>query len=247
MISDSPVITFKKTIIITGLSQIAKYIPSNLLHYVGKMALSIKEGLNVSVVATSMTLEVLISIASVAIVIITGLFFDLAFRKIFIDIASVLNAQLYFIIPIIVLIVFTVVLVWDKIRNCINITCTNLDVSVVIQLLIMYAAVLVLNGVMVKIIPWALWNDSSMQLSHAVWRISLCWIAGFMVPGAPAGLGVREALFIKLFSPEMGEGAAACVALVYRVATTLGDLLIFAAAWWLNKKALDEPIQSLEK
>jgi uncharacterized membrane protein YbhN (UPF0104 family) len=79
-----------------------------------------------------------------------------------------------------------------------------------------------------------------MPLSQAIWRFALCWVAGFVVPGAPAGLGVREALFIRLFAPGIGEGVAACVAVAYRIITTLGDLLTFLVAYWVGRSIISK-------
>lgn len=49
------------------------------------------------------------------------------------------------------------------------------------------------------------------------------WIGGFFTPGAPAGLGVREAILVTLLSPRLGPEAALGLAVAFRVVTTLGD------------------------
>jgi hypothetical protein len=60
------------------------------------------------------------------------------------------------------------------------------------------------------------------------------WLAGFALPGAPGGLGVREAAFIMLVEPTLGAVPGLEIAMATRVVTTLGDLLFFAAsfAWY---------------
>lgn len=55
------------------------------------------------------------------------------------------------------------------------------------------------------------------------------WAAGFIVIGAPAGLGVREATFVALTAATLGEEQALLLIALYRVATFLGDTLLFAA------------------
>ena len=54
----------------------------------------------------------------------------------------------------------------------------------------------------------------------------LAWLCGFAVPGAAAGLGVREAVMVLLFRETP---AALFAALGMRVVTTLGDVCFFAA------------------
>ncbi len=53
------------------------------------------------------------------------------------------------------------------------------------------------------------------------------WAAGFIVIGAPAGLGVREATFVALTAGALGEEHALLLIALYRVATFLGDTLLF--------------------
>jgi uncharacterized membrane protein YbhN (UPF0104 family) len=57
---------------------------------------------------------------------------------------------------------------------------------------------------------------------------ALSWVAGFVVPGAPAGLGVREALMAVLLAPVLNPASALTLIVSFRLATTAGDLLEFA-------------------
>ena len=60
------------------------------------------------------------------------------------------------------------------------------------------------------------------------------WIAGFVTPGAPAGLGVREAVLVGGLQPLYGPGVALGLPLVFRLLTTLGDGLGLAAGKMLR-------------
>jgi uncharacterized membrane protein YbhN (UPF0104 family) len=55
------------------------------------------------------------------------------------------------------------------------------------------------------------------------------WLAGFAVVGAPAGLGVREAAFVALAGPALGEDRALLLIGLFRIVTFLGDTLFLAA------------------
>ena len=55
------------------------------------------------------------------------------------------------------------------------------------------------------------------------------WLAGFIVIGAPGGLGVREAAFVALTGAALGESRALLLIGLFRVVTFLGDTLYFAA------------------
>jgi len=56
---------------------------------------------------------------------------------------------------------------------------------------------------------------------------ALSWAAGYLVVGAPAGLGVREATFLILLRPHVPEGDVLLLAAGFRAATFGGDLLAF--------------------
>ncbi|MEZ5655693.1 MAG: lysylphosphatidylglycerol synthase domain-containing protein [Sphingobium sp.] len=53
------------------------------------------------------------------------------------------------------------------------------------------------------------------------------WVAGFVTPGAPAGLGIREWILSEGMAPLIGPESATIVALLLRVVTTIADLMAF--------------------
>jgi uncharacterized membrane protein YbhN (UPF0104 family) len=54
---------------------------------------------------------------------------------------------------------------------------------------------------------------------------SSAWLAGFITPGAPSGIGVREAVIVIVLQHFQPDVPAVATALTLRVATTLGDVL----------------------
>ena len=64
---------------------------------------------------------------------------------------------------------------------------------------------------------------------------SIAWIAGYLVPGAPGGLGVREGIMVLLLSPIIGSGTAIGLAVLFRVTTTLGDGMAFIIGLFLRR------------
>jgi len=69
------------------------------------------------------------------------------------------------------------------------------------------------------------------------------WAAGFVVIGAPGGLGVREAAFVALAGGALGESHALILIGLFRIVTFLGDTLLFAAGAIALRRAGD-PSQS---
>jgi hypothetical protein len=60
--------------------------------------------------------------------------------------------------------------------------------------------------------------------------LALAWAAGFVVPGSSAGLGVREAVLIVALESALGAEASTLAALALRVVTTAGDGVFCALA-----------------
>jgi hypothetical protein len=72
----------------------------------------------------------------------------------------------------------------------------------------------------------------SVNEDHFAWitaSMVVAWLAGFLVPGAPGGLGVREACLVGMLAPALGAGVAVAMTLLFRTVTTLGDLAGFLA------------------
>lgn len=55
---------------------------------------------------------------------------------------------------------------------------------------------------------------------------SLSWLAGFVMPGAPGGIGVKEFVMIKLGSKNLVE-VLTVVAVLQRIILIFGDILAF--------------------
>lgn len=66
-------------------------------------------------------------------------------------------------------------------------------------------------------------SDSVMLLLPGAAAAS--WVAGFLVIGAPAGIGVREAIFIALLHGQMPDSDILLLAGGFRIATFGGDIL----------------------
>ena len=61
---------------------------------------------------------------------------------------------------------------------------------------------------------------------------ALAWLAGYLLPGAPAGIGVRESVMLVLLAPLYGESTAIALGITLRLASTLADALALLAGWY---------------
>lgn len=70
------------------------------------------------------------------------------------------------------------------------------------------------------------------------------WILGFVAPGAPAGLGIREAILSAWLSGVLPPAEVVLLVVMLRIATSLGDLLNFA---WGSAFVLRRPAGGLDE
>ena len=61
------------------------------------------------------------------------------------------------------------------------------------------------------------------------------WVVGYLTPGAPAGVGTREAAFVLLLGDLAPVPDLLLAAIVLRVATTLGDVLCFGVGLLMGR------------
>lgn len=81
----------------------------------------------------------------------------------------------------------------------------------------------------------ALWSaaalsfpDRQISMLACVGVASASFLAGYITPGSPGGIGVREATTVVLLNPVFSASEAAVLALLVRLAATLSDLIGFA-------------------
>ncbi|PZX14458.1 hypothetical protein LX81_02832 [Palleronia aestuarii] len=63
----------------------------------------------------------------------------------------------------------------------------------------------------------------------------LGWIVGYFTPGAPGGLGTREALMLLLLDGTVPQSEALIAISLFRLVTVLGDTVCFGAGWVLYR------------
>lgn len=73
-------------------------------------------------------------------------------------------------------------------------------------------------------------THNNLPFMQCIALYSIAWIAGFVIPGAPGGIGVRESMFIMLSNNLISQPEAIFVITLLRVSTTLGELFAYIIA-----------------
>lgn len=69
------------------------------------------------------------------------------------------------------------------------------------------------------------------ELPPLLGNFSLAWLLGLVVPGAPGGLGVFEAMLLALLTPEFSVAVVLGSVALYRLIGTLAEVLGASTAW----------------
>jgi uncharacterized membrane protein YbhN (UPF0104 family) len=101
-----------------------------------------------------------------------------------------------------------------------NVALTAVSVSV------LYVSFFVLNGIILSVLA-ASSNEVVIQNPfYIVGVVAAAWLAGFIIPGAPAGLGIREAILTSGLVMAGCEPIALAAAVGYRIITLSGDVVV---------------------
>ena len=73
------------------------------------------------------------------------------------------------------------------------------------------------------------------QVTTLIGLYVLSWLMGFITPGAPGGLGVREAVILMVMGGVMYEGLLVYAVITHRILTIIGDVFAYCIALAYSK------------
>lgn len=219
---------------ILGITQFAKYVPGNIAQYIGRVGMSLKRGIPARPLAASILVETMVLIASAVVVGVgTG-----ALSSVGLDQIQQHGSELAIIVALLLLgaagLAAFPLIVPKLLRRFTPKYAHALDgdllpsrSAVAKSFIPCCCAYLVLGAGLVLLALCLL-----PRTPHDYWLLiaafSLAWVVGFVTPGAPGGLGVREALMLLMLAPIYTAATASVLIIALRIATTLGDILTLA-------------------
>lgn len=228
---DGPTLGWRSALTIFNTTQFFKYLPGNVFHMVGRYAKAREAGASHSALALAQAGEL------VTVLIAAGLVASVFSWPV---LAELLRAyELTEWIPWVGLL--------GLVGFCGLITALVLGgrlhvggkfLLACLQALPIYVAFILLSGA--AAIPIALWIEP--QLPIAPWGLvgilSTAWLIGFVLPGAPGGLGAREAVAVAgLTLVGVTLPVATAIAVGHRVVTLAGDGLTAIVGWLMALSA----------
>ena len=202
---------------IIGMSQIAKYLPGNVAHIVGRFYLS-KKLLSSTDITTTLLIETIL---------FTGTSF-------LIGCGYIIYSDIYSVIPksdlIIVFTVFSSIVLATylglKILNK-NYDTSYINTQSIFKSLFIYLLLPIIGGLTIYVIFNCILQSTPLPFLLCASAFSLSFLAGFIVPGAPGGIGVREYIFTILLTPFVAPILALQAILIFRLISLMSDVVLF--------------------
>jgi uncharacterized membrane protein YbhN (UPF0104 family) len=207
-----------------GRTQIAKYLPGNIFHYPGRHIMGNRAGFHHPALLGSTFYEIIGTLVVAGIISLVGFPKDMNIgNSIYLRVAFI---PLILVLPLLIQFIlirldigrrfgFPEKTVWEAFKELLPIWA-------------IYGVFFLFEGV----ILWGIIGGSTgswhgMPFIYILSAFTISWVIGFITPGAPAGLGVRDAIMILILTNFLGAPVAAFVALISRLVVTLGDLINF--------------------
>lgn len=197
-----------------GVSQINKYIPGNVFHLAGRQAMGMAAGLRAQPLARCSLWELMLIGA------IGGVFGILAAPLQWSHVSLGMATTLWFL------------MLTTSIALLRHLGAKSLSIAMGWQ-----AGFLWISGVVFMMVLKLIDQGGVIQSPGwpTLWgAYVLAWLAGLLTPGAPAGVGVREAVLLLLLSGHFSQADLLLAVVVGRAITATGDLLFYLYALTLG-------------
>lgn len=209
---------------IFALTQLGKYLPGNVMHFVFRYALTRASGAARSAVLVASGLEpwLLLCAALGLLVIFGGADWPTQFGW---------PGWLAYLLPALALLALTLVIPWLARR----LPGSGLRPLALLPALLLEAAFLLGSALLFDALLNLVVPEHAAPTGVVLGAAVLAWLAGFVTPGSPGGLGVREMVLSLTLAAWIEPAAAVGAAAAFRVLTVTGDLMVFSggATWWL--------------
>lgn len=226
------------------LSQFAKFLPGNFSHHVGRVVLARQAGASAKAVAASILIDLLMLVAVGAILSLLNIDALLVVAESYGGLPSTSMLVLVGVCAILAgaAAAYIVLRLVPQLRSRLHLAIMRLRQTHLLGLAGSIAGVFscnvasfTLGCLSIICLTEAVTGSVETDLLDVLGAYSLAWLAGFILPGAPAGIGVRDAVMLLALRPYVGEEAATAVTAVFRLVTAAGDGLAFLLGLMLPK------------
>ena len=202
---------YRRMLLINSLSQLAKYLPGGVWHFVGRAGYYHSDGLTLPDVTRAMVMENVWLVSSAG------------FVGSILMIVYVGGAFSIFAVLILMFSWFIILLIITR-----RYTPQISIIRVSEMLLLQWAIWLILSASFVVILPQ---TPTPATLPLVLGAFLIGWLVGFLALFAPGGFGIREGVLVALLLPLLSSSETLDFALLHRLLWTVAELLLGIFSW----------------
>jgi glycosyltransferase 2 family protein len=213
-------------------SQIGKYVPGNVAHLLGRFALARGDGVSSAVFGSSLLLEVSFLLTSgVLIVGVLLLIMPDLVGAITSDLPELrLEASMVVVfIGLLICIAIGQFVIWRKAGK------PKLAISKCIVVLSLHSFNFAILGISLWCVAQAIYPGAGASMWQCLAIFTTAWVAGFLMPGAPGGIGIRDGIITLGLGLFIDQGAGLSAAIAHRAISVLGDVILFGLGLTLRR------------
>ncbi|PPD30389.1 MAG: hypothetical protein CTY21_12410 [Methylomonas sp.] len=240
LLDQSVRIPLSKAVQIVAISQIGKYLPGNVGHFAGRALLAHQAGIPLGITAstilieTAWTLAIGSGFAAMAFLFYLDAHTSQDIGQIGMIESSAAALGLLFVPWVGIQVVNRFMpRLSNRLGGGSRLAPPRLTTAVTVSLLMV--ACFAMLGVTLKLQAQWFFQVENVPLVPLTLLFTLAWLVGYVVPGAPGGLGVREAMMVLVLTPLVGAGAAVGLGVSMRVVTVAGDAAAFVLGLALRR------------
>ena len=211
-----------------------KYVPGNVFQYVGRNQLAADLHISHVDVACATVLEILCSLVAPLVWIL------LLMGKDMVGLIRTYEKNFLLELGIAVLVLAFFLLRWkfreplrryfEKYRKLLN----RKILLRVVGVFLLYVLQYLFSAAMYAVPAFLMFDVPQAQMGLFLGTYLFSWVIGFITPGAPGGIGVREAVMVLTCSTFLDTNTIMLYAVTMRIISTFGDVLAFFLGWLLH-------------
>lgn len=218
-------------------SNLMKYVPGNVFQYVGRNQLAADLQISHVDVACATVLDILCCM-------LTPLLFILVLMgKDMLELLQTYRNNFLIVLAagVAVLLLLIVILRWkfrklvrkylEKYRRLIR----RDTLPRILLVVLFYVAQYLISTTMYAIPAYMLFDVPAEKMGLFLGTYLFSWIIGFITPGAPGGIGIREAIMVLMCGSFMETDTIMLYAVTMRIISTFGDVVAFLAGLILDR------------
>lgn len=229
---------------IMGFTQLAKYLPGNVAQHAARSMLAMARGMTFRAFATSVTMETALAALACVVVGVLGM----AFAGGNVELPPPMAHWL----PWLALALVAAMVVAPDLARTLLRSVGNSRIGKFVShwegdipgraaqifAFLSYCVNYLVIGLGLYVVASSLGLDARHSYGQLTAVFAISWLAGFIAPGLPAGIGVREGVMAMMLGGASASGEVLGTILAMRVATVAADLgWFFLGGWFLARVA----------